>query len=380
MVDFRELLGLKDLKTLLEEFFDRFRALGGRVTNLNPGGVFRTLAESALEPVAELHDLLEQVVRQGFASYATGQWLDLKAQEVGLTRLAAKKTRGMVTVFREDASSPVVIPAGTVVKTEPGPDGESLRYFVTSDVVLPAGQAQGSVPVEAEFPGKRYNVGEGYITVLETHITGIDRVSNGANWITEEGADEESDEELRQRYFLRWNELALGGTDASYISWAKAVPGVVDVAVNSQHPRGQGTVDVIITGPEGAPSGELIQQVQDYIDQRRPNVANVLVKGPTIRTVDVAATIFLPSDKGDEAAARGAAEQAIQAYFGIGQVAGIAPRRIGDNFYLSRLTACLMAVPDVVNATISNPASDVIVQPDELTVLGTLNITVERLA
>ncbi len=380
MVDFRQLLGLKSLETLLKEFFDRFRAAGGKVTNLNPGGVLRTLAESSLAPVAEQYDLLEKVIPQGFAAYATGQWLDLKAQEVGLTRLEAKKTKGVVTVTRQDTSSPLLIPAGTVVKTEPGPDGESLRYFVTSDVVLPAGQAQGNLPVEAEFPGEKYNVGEGYITVLETYIPGVDELTNGANWITEEGTDTESDEELRQRYFLRWNELAMGGTDASYISWAKSVAGVVDVAVNSQFPRGQGTVDVIITGPEGAPSQELIQQVQDYIDQRRPNVANVLVKGPTTRTVDVAAIIYLPNDKGDEVAARAAGEQAIQAYFGIGQVAGIDPRCIGDSFYLSRLTALLMAVPDVVNVTISSPANNVIVQPDELTVLGTLTITVERLA
>jgi len=380
MVNFRELLGLKDLKTLLQEFFDRFRNAGGKVTNLNPGGVLRTLAESSLFPVSEQYDLLEKVAPQGFAVYASGQWLDLKAQDVGLTRLPAKKTKGIVTITRQDTSSPLLIPVGTVVKTELGPDGESLRYFVTSDVVIPIGQAQGSVPVEAEFAGEKYNVGAGYITMLETYIPGIDTITNAANWITEEGADAESDEKLRQRYFLRWNELALGGTDASYISWAKSVPGVVDVAVNSQFPRGQGTVDVIITGPEGAPSQELIQQVQDYIEQRRPNVANVLVKGPVTVTVDVSAAIILPKDIGDETSARMTAERAIQAYFGIGQAAGIDPRRIGDSLYLSRLTALLMDVPDVVNVNISSPASDVIIRPDELTMLGALTITVGRLA
>ncbi|MDQ7791262.1 MAG: baseplate J/gp47 family protein [Clostridia bacterium] len=380
MVDFRQLLGLKGLETLLQEFFERFRDAGGKATNLNPGGVLRTMAESGLSPVAELNDLLEKVVPQGFAAHATGQWLDLKAQDVGITRLEAKKTKGVVTVTRQDASSSLLIPAGTVMKTGLGPDGGSLRYFVTTDTVLPAGQAQGSVPVEAEFAGAEYNVGEGYITVLETYIPGVDELTNGATWITEEGTDTESDEDLRQRYFLRWNELATGGTDASYISWARAVAGVVDVAVNSQFPRGQGTVDVIITGPEGAPSQELIQQVQDYIDQRRPNVANVLVKGPTTRTVDVAAIIYLPADKGDEAAARLAGEQIVQAYFGIGQVDGVESRQIGDSAYLSRITALLMTVPDAVNAVISSPAGDVIVQPDELTVLGTLTITVQRVA
>ena len=375
-VDFGALLGTKDLDTLLSEFLEGYRNAGGQVTNLNIGGPFRTLAESALSPQADLYVLLAQVAPQGFATYATGQWLDVKVSEVGITRLLATKATGNVTIAPADTTSPLLIPAGSVVATEPGPDGTVLRYFVTADTVIAGGQATGTVPVQAEFAGCAYNVGQGYITVLETYIPGVASVTNGADWITSGGTDDETDEALRERYFLKWDELAQGGTDDSYRGWARNA-GAVSVAVNSQAPRGQGTVDVIITGPTGAPSADLISQVQAYIDQRRPNVADVLVKGPTAVTVDVVATIVMPADTGDAAAAQAAAAANIQAYFGNGEVSGIAARGIGDSAYVLKLGSLLL-VSNVVTAQVTTPAADVIVQPDELTVLGNLIIAVER--
>lgn len=380
MFDFRQLLGIKDLSTLLNEFFDRFKSKGGKVTNLNPGGVFRSMSESAITPVSELNDLLVQVLPQGFATYATGQWLDLKVADVGITRLQATRTQGQIPVYKQDPSSPLLYPAGAVVKTEIGQDGQSLRYFVTSDTIIDAGLAQGLIPIEAEFPGSQYNVGEGYITVMETYIPGVDHISNEADWILTEGTDIESDDNLRQRYFLKWDELAQGGIDESYISWAKSITGVVDVSVDSDFPRGQGTVDVIITSAEGMPSAQLIQDVQDYIEQKKPNIANVLVKSPATVPVDVTAIIYIPKDSGDINLTQSTGESRIQAYYGQNTVTDIKTRRIGESTFLSRLNSLLMAAPDAVNAQISSPAADVIVQPDELTILNSLNISVERLA
>ena len=45
--------------------------------------------------------------------------------------------------------------------------------------------------------------------------------------------------------------------------------------VDDQHPRGQGTVDVIVIGTAGAASAELIQQAQQAIDTLRDNYESI---------------------------------------------------------------------------------------------------------
>lgn len=381
MADFKQLIGYKDFRTLVDEAIARLKTSGGsKVTNLNPGGVFRTLLEMSLQGVADLYKLLAEVAPQGFAGTASGPWLDLKAQEVGITRNPARKTEGLVTFFRTDAAGQVQIPAGTVVRTEAGASGEYLRYLTSVDAVLPDGALEVVVPVLAEFPGAQYNVGEGLITVLVTNIPGVEGVRNDAGWITSEGADEEDDESLRQRYFLRWSELSLGGTRQAYISWARSVPGVRDVAVDDNFPRGQGTVDVIITGTAGPPSQALIDEVQAYVDQRRPVTANVLVKAPTAQPVDVTLTVWIPADTGEVAAVQADVEAAVRALFGLQEVDGIAALRIGEDLLRARLVAIVMARQHVVNVDVASPAADVAIPVDGLATLGTLSITVLRVS
>lgn len=379
-MDFKSLISYKDFTTLVQGALDDLKAATTRITNLNPGGVFRTLIELSMQGVADLYTLLLSVVPQGFAAHATGKWLNLKVKDVDLTRLAATKSVGTITFSRTAVAGAIRIPAGTIVKTDLSAQGEALRFFTTQDVIMPDGAAQASVPVQAEFPGARYNVGDGYIKNLVTNVPGIDSVTNAAGWITQSGTDEETDEALRRRYFLRWSELSQGGTDDAYISWALKVAGVAEASVNSEHPRGQGSVDVIITGPQGMPSAALISEVQAYIDKRRPNVANVLVKAPTAAVIDVAVTVQLPTTVGDKAATKTKAETLIKALFGQTTDPVVSRLRIGEDLYHSRLVALLMTVPNVVNVTIQTPAADVVVAPDTFATLGLLAVTVGRVA
>lgn len=375
-MDWKALVGHKSFEELLADALNRLRASGSKITNLNPGGVFRTLAELSIQGVADLYDLLAEVVRQGFAAHATGAWLDLKCLDVGISRRPATKTEGLVVFGREQAGSPVVVPAGSIVKTGLSPQGEELRYFVSQDTVIPAEEKEHLVPVRAEFPGSRYNVGPGYITTLVTYIQGVDYVRNDEGWITSEGADEEDDESLRQRYFLRWQELAQGGTKQAYISWAMQVPGVVDVSVNDAFPRGPGTVDVIIVGPDGLPTQALIDAVAAYIEQRRPLCANVVVKGPVLVPADVAVSLTVNQSYGEPAAVEAEATSRVRALFGLEAVPGVARLRIGETLYRSRLVALLAAIPHVLSVDVTSPPEDVVVRPDEIVALGQLGVTV----
>lgn len=379
-MDFKSLIGYKDFSTLVTEAFNRLKTAGSLITNLTVGGPFRTLVELCMQGISDLHTLLLAVVPQGFAEHATGKWLDMKCKDIDLVRKAATKTAGVVTFSRQVSGPAVTIPSGTVVKTDPMTDGEPLRFVTTQTVVLPAGNLSASVPVQAEFPGAKYNVADGAIKYMVTFVAGIDSVTNAAGWRTSEGADDETDDALRQRYVLKWSELSFGGTKQAYASWALQVAGVVDVAVVAPSARAQGAVDVIIMGTAGAPTQALIDSVTSYIDAHRPTVANVLVKGPTLVNVDVDVTLTLPADQGDTTTVQAEAEKRIRALFMKDATTTVEPLKIGDDVYRSRLVSILMGIPPVVNVTVTSPAADIVVAATDRAALGVLTVTVGRLA
>ncbi|MGI6542978.1 MAG: baseplate J/gp47 family protein [Limnochordia bacterium] len=377
-MDWKALIRFKSFETLVSDALAALRAKGSRITDLNKGGVFRTLIELASQGVADIYKLILSVAPQGFVVYARGRWLDLHCEGMGITRFPATRTRGIVVFGRSKPGGNVVIRAGSIVKTGVGTSGREMRYFVEEETVLPEGALEVAVPVRAEFEGASFNVGPGYIDRLVTHIAGIETVYNPEGWIVEEGADEEDDESLRQRYLGRWDELATGATRAGYAAWARSVPGVVDVAVDDRFPRGQGTVDVIITGPAGAPSQELIDEVQAYLEARKPITDNVLVRGPETVTVDFDVALHLPRYQGEATTARDQALRVIQALFVQDDELDVPVLGIGESLYQARLIGLLMQIEHVQNVVIVSPAHDVILAPGELASLGTVNVTVER--
>lgn len=380
-MDWKALIRFKTFETLVADALNALRARGSRVTDVNKGGVFRTLVELSAQGVSDLYSLLLSVAPQGFVMHASGRWLDLHCAGMGLTRFPARRARGLVIFGRNTPGGNVVIRAGAVVKTGIGSSGRELRYMVEEETILPEGALEVAVPVRAEFEGAAYNVGAGYINRLVTHIAGIDYVYNPEGWLVEEGVDEEDDESLRQRYLARWDELATGATRAGYMAWARSVPGVMDVSVDDRFPRGPGTVDVIITGPAGLPSQELIEAVQAYLETRKPITDNVLVRAPEPVTIDFDVTLYLPRYEGDAATAEAQARRVIQAMFLRDDELRIDVLRIGESLYRARLTGLLMQhVERLQNVVITSPAADVMLTPGQLAALGTVRVSVERVA
>ena len=160
------------------------------------------------------------------------------------------------------------------------------------------------------FPA-RYNIAAGLITQLVTNVAGIDYVTNQEGWITREGSDDEEDETLRSRAIGKWSQLSVGGGRDAYIAWAQEIPGAVAVQVDDEHPRGQGTIDVIITGTVGLPTPELIAEVQTHIDQRRPLCADVLVIGPEPVVIDFDVVLHVHPEHGDLAEIKTKAEETL---------------------------------------------------------------------
>lgn len=285
------------------------------ITNYNSGGVWRTFLEIIARGIGAFYNLLQAVIQQSFVQTATGGWLDLKAGEVGLARLAATKTAGNITFYRAGTSGNVIIPLGAIVETPTDSKGRKYRFITTAQAVLAAGQTSVTAPAEAEFAGAEYNVGEQTVTKMVTSISGVTGCRNDSGWLTSEGADEEKDEPLRYRYRLKWEELARGSTKMAYVGYAMEVPGVAGVSVDDSWPRGQGTVDIYITGTAGMPTQTLLDAVQANVNEKKPICSDADVKAPTGVTVAGGITIYVYPGTTGQAAMATDAENIVNALF-----------------------------------------------------------------
>ena len=169
----------------------------------------------------------------------------------GIPRRQATHAVGVVTVTG----------FGTVSESALFETKGAVQFVATKTVKI---RDSGTVPVRALLTGSVGNVPEQTITEIPITIPGIVTVTNAA--ATTGGYAEETDEALRERYYLNVREPPTSGNIAHYKAWALSVPGVGGVKVFPLL-RGNWTVDVVIIGDNhGAAQPDLVKKVQAYID------------------------------------------------------------------------------------------------------------------
>ncbi|SCJ63984.1 Uncharacterized homolog of phage Mu protein gp47 [uncultured Flavonifractor sp.] len=368
-----EVLPVPEMETLKEQTIAELAAEGFAITNFNSGGIFYTLLLIVLRIKIEFTELLRSVLNNSFLTHASGTWVDLKAADYGKKRKKAQKTQGLVTLSRTDAQSEAIkIEKGHVFKTEKDINGEELRFFALEAAVLQKGNTSVDVLVEAEKEGSRYNVPEKQISRSLTFINGVDNISNGEDWITREGSDTEDDEGLRTRALRSWSELAARSIEDTYINAAEAVQGVLFAQADCNHPRGQGTVDVIVTGTAGEATEGLLGEVRGAVDKIAGPYDSILVKSSIIVPQDIEVTVSTSDVSTD-------AEIKARVNTILGDLLAV---RKGRKFNELRLSDIHFAIrrnySAATNTEITKPAGDVVLDKDKVITLGTVKITVER--
>lgn len=369
----------KDISDIRTGLFERIEAvqddyaargyLPARL-NLNKG-IARGIIELFAWGLWQLYKFLDVIHRQAIPLEATGEWLDTHAAQVDESRKPATKARGNVLFLRGDATGNIRIPAGRIVRTLPDGKGDIYRYVTDALAVLPEGAASVAVPATAEEYGQGANAAVGQICELVTPVEGIAGVTNAADWLLEEGADAENDASLQRRYVLAWQSKA-GVTRAAYEAAALSVPGVVDVYVADQHPRGEGTVDVVVMGTAGMPTASLLADVRAALDTAIVINHDLLVRAPEPVNVTVRAVLELLS--GDADAVKTEAESWVRSMFSYGDDPAIPRFSIGKDVVRDRLAYGLVSLTGVKRIRWESPAEDVSIPAGGLAVLASLEL------
>ena len=360
------------LEELKDEKIAELKDEGFVVTNFHSGGVFYTALMVVLRIKIELLQLARRVLNNMFVTHAEGVWLDLKVADYSKKRKKAQKTQGLVTVSRVGADGEAIkIAKGHVFKSIMDINGEELRYFTTDAAVLQKGAHSVDVLVEAEAEGSRYNVPEGQITRTLTYIGEV-TISNGADWIVREGSDTEDDESTRARTLRSWSELAQLATEDAFINAAESVAGVLFAQADCDHPRGQGTVDVIVTGTAGEATEGLLAEVTEAVDKIAGPYDNILVKSLVTVAQDIEVTVTTSAADTDEDI-----ETRIKTIL----TELLAVRRGRKLYELTRSDinhAIRSGYSASTNAEVITPAQDVKLEKDKVITLGAVTVTVRR--
>ncbi|WP_295628526.1 baseplate J/gp47 family protein [uncultured Intestinimonas sp.] len=344
----------------MDELYNELMAAFAEATGMEAAGS-GDLAARMYAVAAQLWGLYVQcdwVNRQCFPQTAQGEYLDLHAQLRGVERREATAAEGVLR-FTVDAAGAAdrEIAAGTVCMTA------GLTRFETIEAgTLEAGETSVDIRARALEAGSAGNVAAGTILQMAVAPVGVSRCTNPAAFTG--GTDREDDETLRARVLETYRRLPNGANAAFYQQGALSFDEVAAAAVIPR-PRGVGSVDVVVSTAAGAPSAELLEELEDYFEARREIAVDVQVRAPEMETVDV--TVQVAAEEGQDAqAVQDAVEAALRGWFD--------GRRLGQSVLRAALGELVFHVEGVANYALTAPAADVAVEVDVLPRLGTLAV------
>ena len=344
----------------MDELYNELMAAFAEATGMEAAGS-GDLAARMYAVAAQLWGLYVQcdwVNRQCFPQTAQGEYLDLHAQLRRVERREATAAEGVLR-FTVDAAGAAdrEIAAGTVCMTA------GLTRFETIEAgTLEAGETSVDIRARALDAGSAGNVAAGTILQMAVAPVGVSRCTNPAAFTG--GTDREDDETLRARVLETYRRLPNGANAAFYQQGALSFDEVAAAAVIPR-PRGVGSVDVVVSTAAGAPSAELLEELEDYFEARREIAVDVQVRAPEMETVDV--TVQVAAEEGQDAqTVQDAVEAALRGWFD--------GRRLGQSVLRAALGELVFHVEGVANYALTAPAADVAVEVDVLPRLGTLAV------
>lgn len=227
------------------------------------GSVIYDALAPACYQLAEMYMQLKEVLLNSFVTTSYGEYLDNKVIEQGLTRYEATYAKKKIKCTFENGT-PATIQVGSRFSTIN--DETPLTYKVIdlfkneNNMVVP-----GEYIVQCETIG---TIGNGYIGDMLpiTHINNLK--SCKMTTLLVPARDEESDEELKQRFILEVNQRPFGGNVAQYDDEIRKIDGIGEVQIYPTW-NGGGTVKCSIVDTEfNAVSEELIEKVKNIIDPK----------------------------------------------------------------------------------------------------------------
>lgn len=371
MTTLDDLLSPESEDESLSYFLTELAAVGFPTTAWQTGGVAYTLIRVLAKAVSDKLALIRNLAASGFLDLAAGGWLTLLAKSAyTLDRYLATLAQGTIRIAIGASYAPQTVQPGQLWVT----DNAGHRYNAVNPapVAISAG-ASAVIPFRAESPGSAYNIANGTGLSMVTALPGMTAALevSGASWLTVQGADDETDANLRARCRARWATVGLNKTRDGFLFLAMNAPGVTTqpnrVYVDDTNPRGPGTCNVWLAGPGGPLPAPDVATIASYLSARQSVCSDVATANAVTRAVDVAATVYY------RAAYTGALGDATNRVTAMLQALDL-----GAPVYLAEVLEQLMGAAGVYNVaglTLNGGAADLALAVNEVATVGTFTLT-----
>ncbi len=215
-----------DPTAVTQELISAYEAMTGKT--LYPAHVDRLMIDLIAYRESVTRAAINDTGRQNLVAFARAPMLDYLGELVGVSRLPAQSARGTVRLtFTEALASALAIPAETRVET-----GSGVQFQTEALIIVPAAATYADLAVVAIEPGSAANgYLQGQVNALVDDLgVDVDTVANLG--VTLGGADEETDDRLRDRIRLAPESFTVAGSRLAYRHHAlRAHQDIVDVAV-----------------------------------------------------------------------------------------------------------------------------------------------------
>ena len=343
------------LKRLLDNVDDTLDKRQGSI-------IYDALAPAAME-LAQCYASLEIYKEQTYLKTATGDNLDNRVADYGLTRNPATNAIRLANIYNND---------GILYDIEIGSRFSIPEDYGGYNFTIIEKMETGKFKIQCETPG---SVGNEYIGVLLPlyNINGLGRAEIYGTF--EAGEDIETDESLRKRAINKLNKDAFGGNQADYRRYLETINGIGGAKIFPVW-NGGGTVKIsIISSDFDIPSEEFITEVQDIIDPI-PNQAQgfgmapightVTAVAPTEISINISANVTLLSDYELQNLEQDIKNQ-IETYINNVQKSWEDSSKL--TIYISRIIASILDVQGVDNVsdvTINEESKDLVLEETAL--------------
>ena len=293
-IDFIDGATIEDVKAdLINDFKSEYTRITGKEVYFSEASPYMMIINAAALQIYQLMQYADNAGKMNLTKYSKGKYLDNLAAFKGIIRKEADRAS---TVLRFEINTPLdfalSIPKGTRVT-----NGNDVFFETEQYTEIKPGKTFEDITAFCTEKGVKGNgIGEGELNIIINPIPYVAAVKNIK--ITSGGRENESDEELAERYLDVSEIYSTTGSEGSYKYFAKqADKDVEDVIVKVKE---DATVELIISKKGGGlPDEGLLARVKEYLEDgnRKPLTDRVQTKAPEKLEYNVRLTYYISSDK-----------------------------------------------------------------------------------
>lgn len=305
---------------------------------------------------------LGQIIRAFYISTAEGDDLERRVRDFNIEKKQAEFASGPISLTRINTTSPKLIPKNSTFQCS----SDGTNFYNPNDIFFDFGiTTLNNITLIANVAGTSGNI---LANSIDTIIPSPQEAITIIHPDFTNGIDEETNQELRNRFILELQNMVRGTLPALTVG-ALRHTGINNAAGQKVH---SGFTKLYISSGVGEPTPELLNEVQTDINLNW-RAAGERVDVVSAQTQDVNIDIVVTLDPDylilnpnyvDEV--RPYILQALQLFF--------QKKEMGAGLYRAELYKVIMGVSGIINVEINAPIDSLVGQPSKILRLGVIAI------